>query len=220
MSKRKHHRPPGASSSRDTSTVNAPSSGRRRPPPPAPEAGDEVGRGTTLGRYVVVDKVGQGGMGSVYAAYDPELNRKVALKLWRDCGPSCWLDEIRARLLREAQALARLNHPHVATVYDVGTYGEQVFIAMEYLEGLTLRDWLAQEPRTRRQILDIFLQAGQGLEAAHSAGLVHRDFKPGNVMVRPDGRAVVLDFGLARDDQEDGGEQILRMDELEETSSI
>ncbi len=154
-------------------------------------------RGTLLGRFVVLDVIGSGGMGVVYVAYDPELDRKVALKLIRldlraDRGRS------ESRLLREAQALARLSHPNVITVYDVGLLEVRLFLAMEYVPGLALDAWLAAAPRRRGEILRVFLEAGRGLAAAHGAGLVHRDFKPGNVLVGDDGRVVVLDFGLAR----------------------
>ncbi|HLL56163.1 MAG TPA: tetratricopeptide repeat protein [Myxococcaceae bacterium] len=141
--------------------------------------------------------VGKGGMGVVYAAYDPELDRKVALKLlggFRSHG-----DDGQARLLREAQAMARVTHPNVTAVYDAGTYGAQVFIAMELIEGgKTLRDWILETRRSWREILDVMVEAGQGLAAAHAAGLVHRDFKPENVLVGQDGHAHVTDFGLAR----------------------
>jgi len=152
-----------------------------------------------LGRYVVERELGSGGMGLVYAAYDPELGRKVALKLVRPrasgkMDPS----EGRARLLREAQAMAQLTHPNVIAIHDVGTFGEQVFIAMEYVEGSTLTDWLAAEKRTWPEIVSLFVQAGRGLAAAHAKNILHRDFKPDNVWIGEDGRARVLDFGLAR----------------------
>ncbi len=175
----------------------------------APTHSEEVGtslsdevpltRGETLGRYVVLDVIGSGGMGMVYAAYDPELDRKLAIKLMRS---GTWLDTAgsdgKSRLLREAQALARLSHPNVVAVYDVGTFDEEVFIAMEYVEGCTLRQWLAAEERHWREILRIFVLAGKGISAAHGAGIVHRDFKPDNVLVAKNGRVCVLDFGLAR----------------------
>jgi tetratricopeptide (TPR) repeat protein/predicted Ser/Thr protein kinase len=154
-------------------------------------------RGAALGRYVVLDWLGGGGMGVVYAAYDPDLDRRVAIKLLRP--DSAAGTEGRGRLLREAQAMARLAHPNVIAVYDVGTFGDQVFVAMEYVEGRTLKQWLADEPRTRAAVLQLFSEAGRGLAAAHACGLVHRDFKPDNVMVgQRDGRVRVLDFGLAR----------------------
>jgi serine/threonine protein kinase len=169
-----------------------------------------LARGTNVGRYLLLDLLGEGGMGVVYKAYDPELGRPVALKLLQTeenassssgtdptLGPSPQ-SALRDRLLREAQALARLQHPNVIAVHDVGTFRDQVFIAMEFVEGQTVRAWLKAQPRTRRQILDVFLAAGEGLAAAHRAGLIHRDFKPDNVIVGDDGRVRVLDFGLAR----------------------
>ncbi len=143
-------------------------------------------------------------MGVVYAAYDPELDRRVALKLVSPAVAGT-RDESQgqARLLREAQAMARLSHPNVMPVYDVGTFGDQVFIAMEYVEGSTLAEWLAEPKRPWREIVSMFVQAGRGLAAAHAGGLLHRDFKPNNVLVGKDGRARVLDFGLARPAQPD-----------------
>jgi eukaryotic-like serine/threonine-protein kinase len=152
-------------------------------------------RGRAIDRFVVLGLVGRGGMGEVYAAYDPELDRKVAIKLLRARGDS---EEGKARLLREAQATAKLQHPNVVVVYDVGTFGDSVFLAMEFVEGRTVNGWLHAAPRSRREILDVYLAAGRGLAAAHAAGLVHRDFKPDNVMVTNDGQVRVMDFGLAR----------------------
>ena len=153
-------------------------------------------RGDSVGRYLVLGVLGSGAMGVVYDAYDPELARKVALKLVRTEGGNA--DQRRARLLREGQAMARLEHPHVVRVYDVGRFGEQVFVTMEQATGGTLTAWLHAAPRTRDEVLTRFLEAGRGLEAAHRAGLVHRDFKPDNVLLGADGRARVTDFGLAR----------------------
>ncbi len=156
-------------------------------------------RGTTLGRYVIEETVGSGGMGVVHAARDPELDRKVALKVLRaDRWSAADGSEGKARLLREAQALARLAHPNVITVHDVGTVGDEIFIAMEFVAGGTLLGWLAKRVRTWREILPPFIAAGRGLAAAHAAGLVHRDFKPENVLIGDDGRVLVTDFGLAR----------------------
>jgi len=138
----------------------------------------ELARGTSIGRYLVVERLGSGGMGVVYAAYDPELDRKVAIKLLHAGGLDFGGSFGRARLLREAQAMARLAHPNVVAVYDLGTFGERVFIAMEHIDGGTLTAWLEKEPRSRRDILKMFIAAGHGLAAAHAAGLVHRDFKP------------------------------------------
>src|SRR4051812_35335719 len=140
-------------------------------------------------------------MGIVYAAYDPELDRKVALKILRvkdHRGPGGNLAEKRARLLREAKAMARLSHPNVIVVYDVGTIDDQVFIAMELVDGVTVTRWREGKPREWKEVLDIFTPAGHALAAAHAAGLVHRDFKPDNVMVGRDGKVRVMDFGLAR----------------------
>jgi tetratricopeptide (TPR) repeat protein len=155
-------------------------------------------KGAQLGRYVVVEKLGGGGMGIVYAAHDPELDRQVALKVMKPSARGGDEADARARLLREAQAMARLAHPNVVPVYDVGMLGDDVFVAMELVTGLTLRDWLAKEPRGWKAIIAAFVEAGHGLEAAHAAALVHRDFKPENVLVGADGRIRVLDFGLAR----------------------
>ncbi|MEM7355950.1 MAG: serine/threonine-protein kinase, partial [Acidobacteriota bacterium] len=154
-----------------------------------------LARGACLGRYVVLHALGSGGMGNVYAAYDPELERQVALKILRR-EPA--RREITDRWLqREAQALARLSHPHVVSVYDVGWAEGRLFIAMELIIGRTLAAWLAGAEPSTPEILRIFRQAGEGLAAAHQIGLVHRDFKPSNVMLADDGRARVLDFGLA-----------------------
>jgi eukaryotic-like serine/threonine-protein kinase len=168
-------------------------------PPNDKAAGGQGGvileRGQTIDRFVVLGLVGRGGMGEVYAAYDPELDRKIAIKLLRARGDAA---DGKTRLLREAQAIAKLQHPNVVVVYDVGTFGESVFIAMEFVEGRTVGGWLSAGQRTRREILDVYLGAGRGLAAAHAAGLVHRDFKPDNVMVTNDGQVRVMDFGLAR----------------------
>ncbi len=153
-----------------------------------------VGPGSVVGRLVVLHKLGSGGMGVVYAAYDPELDRKVALKLLL---PGSGGETGRARLVREAQALARLSHPNVVGIHDVGTVGGQVWLAMEFVEGRTLGQWL-RTPRGWREVLEVMRKAGEGLAAAHAAGLLHRDFKPDNVMVGDDGRVRVMDFGLAR----------------------
>jgi len=152
-------------------------------------------RGATLGRYVLLEKLGAGGMGEVFAAYDPQLDRKVAVKLLRSGALSA--EEGKQRLVREAQAMARLQHPNVIAVHDVGVLNERVFIAMEYVQGETLADWF-RGMRTWQDVVRIFLQAGSGLAAAHRAGLVHRDFKPDNVLLGEDLRPRVVDFGLAR----------------------
>jgi serine/threonine protein kinase len=160
----------------------------RRPP----SSGDRVGR------YLVLSALGAGGMGVVFAAWDPQLGRKIALKLLRSSVASSSKDA-RTRLRREAQAIAQLSHPHVVSIYDVGTTDDgALYIAMEFVEGDTLTSWLRSYPRTWREIVDVFRQAARGLLAAHSVGLLHRDFKPDNVLVGGDGRVRVTDFGLAR----------------------
>ena len=143
-------------------------------------------------RYVVIDVLGAGATGVVYAAYDRKLDRRVALKLVRR-GTPAWSE----RFALEAKALARLSHPNVVVVYDVGARGDQLFIAMELVDGMPLAAWLAQR-RPWRDVLAMFEQAAHGLAAAHDAGIVHRDFKPDNVVIGRDGRARVADFGLAR----------------------
>jgi tRNA A-37 threonylcarbamoyl transferase component Bud32/tetratricopeptide (TPR) repeat protein len=151
-----------------------------------------------IGRFAILRKLGQGGMGVVFLAYDEDLDRKVALKLLQRARDP---QRSRARLTREAQALARLSHPNVVGIHEIGEHDGQVFIAMEYVRGRTLRRWLDTEPRPWREVLAVLLQAGRGLEAAHAAGLVHRDFKPDNVLVGDDGRVRVVDFGLVRADE-------------------
>jgi eukaryotic-like serine/threonine-protein kinase len=159
--------------------------------------GDVYPRGTAIGRYIVLGVAGHGGMGVVYRAYDPELQREVALKLLRG-RRSARQGAAEARLRREAQAMARVSHPNVLPVYDVGVFDARVWIAMEFLVAETLADWLESTPRPWQAVLAMFIQAGRGLAAAHEVGLVHRDFKPQNVLIGPDGRARVMDFGLAR----------------------
>jgi len=163
-------------------------------------------QGACIGRYVILRWLGEGGMGVVYKAYDPELERPVALKLLHtvDDGKSPTATARRERLFREAKALARLSHPNVLAIYDVGTFGTDVFLATEFVEGPTLSAWLTEAKRSRAEVLAVLLDAGEGLAAAHRAGLVHRDFKPANVMVSTDGRVRVLDFGLARADPGEG----------------
>jgi tetratricopeptide (TPR) repeat protein/predicted Ser/Thr protein kinase len=156
--------------------------------------GDVPVAGTLVSRYVVIKPVGRGGQAVVFLAYDPRLDRRIALKLL----PVAKLGGAgRERLLREAQALARLSHPNVVPVYDVGTLRETAFVAMEFVDGVTLEEWLRQ-PHPLAHKLAVMREAGRGLAAAHDAGLVHRDFKPANVLIGADGRVRVVDFGLAR----------------------
>jgi tetratricopeptide (TPR) repeat protein/predicted Ser/Thr protein kinase len=165
----------------------------------APGTERPLEKGAALGRFLILGLLGRGGMGEVYAAFDPELDRKIAIKLLSARGATAGdPTQRRTRLLREAQAIARLSHPNVVVVYDVGTFEESVFIAMEFIEGNTLGYWLQARPRAAREIIEVFAAAGRGLAAAHAAGIVHRDFKPENVMITKDGQVRVMDFGLAR----------------------
>jgi tetratricopeptide (TPR) repeat protein/predicted Ser/Thr protein kinase len=159
-------------------------------PTAAPD--DDVAR--RIGRFAVVATIGRGGMSVVYAVYDEHLDRRVALKLLeRDAS-----DDLGARLRREARALARLSHPNVVPVFEVGQHDGRMFLVMEYVEGQTLRQWLRVARPTAAEVIEKYAQAGRGLAAAHAADMVHRDFKPENAMVDVAGRARVLDFGLAR----------------------
>lgn len=196
--------------------------GPREPEPPTsglaptlPDTGESLALGPAelamseslparIGRYAVLRCLGRGAMGVVYSAYDPELDRKVAIKVVRDTMRA--RAQARKRVLQEAQTLARLSHPHVVQVYEVGedasSAGQHVFIAMEFIAGVSLRTWQAQHPLTDERSFDAllrqYLQAAAGLSAAHQSGLIHRDFKPENVLVGEDGRVRVVDFGLAR----------------------
>jgi tetratricopeptide (TPR) repeat protein len=156
-------------------------------------------RGQTIGRYLILERIGAGGMGVVYGAYDPELDRKIAVKLLRPGTRGSASSSIgEQRLMREARAMAKLAAPNVVTVHDIGTVGEHVYVAMEFVDGHTLRDWFEESP-SWQEVVRVFMQAGRGLQAAHAAGMVHRDFKPDNVMLGKDGRILVMDFGLVRD---------------------
>lgn len=153
--------------------------------------------GSTIGHFRVVRELGAGGMGVVFEAHDPDLDRRVAIKVVRDRNAG---SAAGVRLIAEAQAMARLAHPNVVGVHEVGTIDNQVFVVMELVRGDTLAGWLDRHPRPWRDIVAVFVQAGEGLLAAHHAGLVHRDFKPSNVLIDLSGRARVSDFGLARGD--------------------
>ena len=165
---------------------------------PAQAGAGEPGRGDSIGRFVVLGVLGRGGVGVVYSAYDPHLDRKIAIKLLTQAMHSASATTgATVRLLREAQAMAKINHPNVIKVHEVGTFAEQIYLAMEFADGGTLRDWL-ERPHTVDEILSVFLLAGRGLVAAHDVGLVHRDFKPDNVLMSKAGGVQVTDFGLVR----------------------
>jgi len=156
-------------------------------------------QGSKLGRYTTKTSLGAGGMGVVTLAWDSELKRHVALKLVRpDLADPSDTQGARQRVLREAQAMAQLSDPHVVAIYDVGTHEGDVFIAMEYVDGSSLDVWLKEKPRSWREIIRVFVAAGQGLIAAHRRHIVHRDFKPHNVLISRAGLVKVTDFGLAR----------------------
>lgn len=187
---------------RDKKTVTAgggPSSSTRR-------GADEIAPGTRVGRFVVESQIGAGAMGVVYRARDPELGRDVALKVLATDDEG---GQGRARMLREAKAIARLEHPNVVSVYEVGALDEaNMYFAMQFVDGQNLADWLRSGPHASSQVIDRFVQAGQGLAAAHDAGLVHRDFKPANVLVDGAGRVHVADFGLAQLGERDAADEI------------
>ncbi len=152
--------------------------------------------GKTLSHYRVVEKIGAGGMGEVYRARDEHLGRDVALKVL----PAGTLgdEHARKRFRKEALALSKLNHPNIATVFDFDTQDGTDFLVMELVEGVTLSDKLAGGPLPEKEITRLGMQLAEALEEAHEQGVVHRDLKPGNVMVTPKGHAKILDFGLAK----------------------
>lgn len=168
--------------------------------------GEEViAPGAELGRYQLLRRVGEGGMGVVYEAKDRELGRTVAIKVLRRAGVGAGQRARRARLVREAQTMAKLAHENLVPVFDVGELAGDLFVAMELVEGVDLARWLGEERRGWREVVKVFLQAARGLDAAHRAGVIHRDFKPSNAMVDERGRVRLLDFGLARDDGDGDG---------------
>jgi serine/threonine protein kinase/tetratricopeptide (TPR) repeat protein len=168
--------------------------------PAADASGDLelLARGSTVGRYLVLERLGAGAMGVVYAAYDPELDRKIALKLLRP--QESRGDETRrqVRMVREAKAIAKVSHPNVVGIFDVGVHEGHVFMAMEHLAGGTLRDWVATKKPSWREVIEVYIQVGHGLAAAHAEGLIHRDFKPDNVLLDRNGVPKVVDFGLVQ----------------------
>jgi tetratricopeptide (TPR) repeat protein len=158
----------------------------------------QLAPGTVVGRYVIERAIGEGGMGVVFEATDRELHRKVAIKLLSPRSgavSSLWQE----RLLREARAMARVSHPNVVPIYDLGAHGHQVFLAMELVEGLTLREWLRARQQAWQDIVRVFRDIGRGLAAAHEVGLVHRDVKPDNILIGNDGRARLTDFGVVKE---------------------
>ena len=197
MSGSEHLKTPGAGSDPEAETKAGPEPHE----PGRPEASFTVPLAgqTLLERYTVLGQLGKGGMGVVLSVYDARLDRRVALKLLRPRNVSGGTShDEQGRFLREAQAMARLNHPHVVAAYDAGELETgTLFIAMEHVEGQTLRRW-QKEKHSWREVLEKYLAAGRGLAEAHAAGLIHRDFKPDNVLVGHDGRVRVTDFGLAR----------------------
>ena len=152
-------------------------------------------RPVTVGRFALLEKLGSGAAGSVFATYDSRLDRKIAIKVLHATAIDATATD---HLAAEARALAKLSHPNVVNVHDVGVEQGRVFIAMELVDGATLTDWLRAQPRTWNEIVDALADAGEGLAAAHEAGLVHRDFKPDHVIIDADGRVRIVDFGLAQ----------------------
>ncbi|MEM6795316.1 MAG: serine/threonine-protein kinase, partial [Acidobacteriota bacterium] len=153
--------------------------------------------GSILGRYVLLGPIGRGGSGQVFAAYDPQLDRKVAVKVLRSAPDTAAGSP--ERLLREARALARLQHPNVLTIHDIGESAGRVFVATELLAGSTVAEWLSEGERPWTEVVEIFVGVAQGLAAAHAQGLVHRDVKPSNMMISGEGEGLLVDFGIARD---------------------
>lgn len=176
-------------------------------------AGDVIRTpGSRVGHYIVLDQLGLGGMGVVYGAYDPKLDRKVALKVLRSEGHDETAAVARLRLVSEGRALARVSHPNVVAVYDVGTVEEEVYVAMELVEGTTLGQWRKAHARAWTEVTKMFVEIASGLVAVHDASLVHRDVKPDNILIDRDDRPKVTDFGLARPEQ-DAPESLRRQEQ-------
>ena len=159
------------------------------------EGGPGFGERVRIGRYAILGTAGSGAMGQVFRAYDPRLRREVALKLLFPAQD----ERARQSIVHEARAMAKLSHPNIVAVYDVEEVDAQPFMVMEYVEGASLRDWLREREPGWRETVAVFEAAGRGLAAAHEAGIVHRDFKPANVMRSQEGRVLVTDFGIARE---------------------
>ncbi len=199
---------PGDTATLGADTLAAPGAPTARSTPPTKHPARPRTRGELLGRYLLLAELGAGAMGVVWAAYDPELDRRVALKLLVGGHDS-------ERLLREAQALARLAHPNVVAVYDAGETDGDVWLAMELVDGVTFKTWLKRQPVRLgwREVLAALIPAGRGVAAAHAAGLIHRDLKPDNIMVGGDGRTRVMDFGLARAGETFGTTELVPSDD-------
>jgi len=155
--------------------------------------------GTSIGRHLIISLVGQGGMGKVYQAYDPILDRKVAIKFIREH----LVGKIDKNIfLREAQAMAKISHPNVVSIYEVGTINEQIYLVLDLLEGEELNDWLVRDRRSWRDVVSVLGDVAKGLAEIHRSGMIHRDFKPSNVFVTKENKGIILDFGLAKADQD------------------
>src|ERR1051325_127321 len=155
----------------------------------------KIESGTKLGRYEIRSKIGEGGMGEVYLANDTELDRPVAIKVLP--GKLAADQQRLQRFIQEAKAASALNHPHILTIYEIGSFGNTRFMASEFIDGETLRAYM-RAPRKLTEILEVAIQTASALATAHAAGIIHRDIKPENIMVRRDGYVKVLDFGLAK----------------------